>query len=206
MIVFTPWQAQNRVSFTCVLSGKTRAPRGCCKIFNIKVRFQTSCSIPTEQTLQFEQRELQHLVQHTLLTEHVAGGIVACLCDISIYPLFWILFELRWKDQEKVFTSRHTLTPVFFLLPHSNFRHAKWLDVVFYSLALPCALWDLTCFGKQREAPGFPQGCGCETSINQSYLTHRIFIDVTGSCQMLWIISHDTISNSPRNNRSFWLF
>lgn len=67
---------------------ETRALRGCCEIFNIKVLFQDSCSIPTEQTLQFVQRELQHLARQTLLTEHVAGGTVACLCDITIYLLF----------------------------------------------------------------------------------------------------------------------
>lgn len=70
-------------------------------VFYIKVCLQSSCSFPTEQTLHFVQRELQHLAQHTLLMEHVAGGIVACLCDITIYLLFWILFELRWKDREK---------------------------------------------------------------------------------------------------------
>lgn len=65
--------------------------RGCWEIFDIKVRFfffYNSCSIPTEQTLQFVQRELQHLARQTLLTEHVAGGTVACLCDITIYLLF----------------------------------------------------------------------------------------------------------------------
>lgn len=57
-------------------------------VFNIKVCFQSSCSFPTEQTLQSVQSELQHLARQTLLMEHVAGGIVARLCDIAIYLLF----------------------------------------------------------------------------------------------------------------------
>lgn len=104
-----------------------------------------------------------HLARHTLLMEHVAGGTVACLCDITIYLLFWILFELRWKDLQKVCAFRHIGTASFFpFLPRSNFTHALRLDTVFYSLLLVSACWDLTCFerGRGKYCTGFsPRIC-----------------------------------------------
>ena len=110
-------------------------------------------------------RELQHLVQQTLLIQHVAGGVAACLCDITIYLLFWILFELGWKDQEKVCTGRHILTPFFFF---SSFRLTKWLDIVFYTSA--CLVGFNQLQERARESTVFPQGYACrgqKTSISQ---------------------------------------
>lgn len=58
-------------------------------VFRIPVQFPLS--------KQFVQTELHQLARQILLMEHVAGGTIACLCDITIYLLFRILFELGWK-------------------------------------------------------------------------------------------------------------
>lgn len=92
---------------TCVLSGS-------CEIFNIKVCFQNSCSIPTEQTLQFVQKELQHLARQTLLMEHVAGGNVTCLYDITIYLLLLNFIWIGMKRSGKGVHWQTYLKPSFF--------------------------------------------------------------------------------------------
>lgn len=57
-VVLALRQAQNRVTFTCVHVFCDCALKGRWEISDIKVRFfPISCSIPTEQTLQFAQRE-----------------------------------------------------------------------------------------------------------------------------------------------------
>lgn len=50
-------------------------------VFRIPVQFPLSKYFTCAE-------ELQHLARQTLLMEHVAGGIVAYLCDITIYLLF----------------------------------------------------------------------------------------------------------------------
>lgn len=153
-------------------------------------------------------RELQHLARQTLLMEHVAGGTAACLCDITIYLLFWILFELGWKDPEKV--CRHILTPVFFFLlpPRSNFRHTNWLDIVFYTFA---CLLGFNQRGRERDTERwgeslqyFPKDMHAEGRKHQSTswcLTHWIFVDMTRSCQMFWIGGElNDMKHSPGNN------
>lgn len=165
----------------------THALRGRFQIFNIKVCFQSSRSIPSEETLQSVQTELQHLA--TLLMEHVAGGAIACLCDITIYLLFWILFELGWKDQEKVHAGRHIWSFFFSsLLPHSNLRHAKRLDIVFYTFILVPAFWEWTCFEREWERVyTISPRISMQRAENINRTTdalHITFVDMMKSCQM----------------------
>lgn len=92
--------------YMCIVL-KTCVLRRRCEIFNNKDLLQNSHWANTS----LAQREPQHLARQTLLMDYVAGGVVACFCDITIYPQFGILFELGWKDQGKVFAGRHILTP-----------------------------------------------------------------------------------------------
>ena len=140
MILSTPWQTHNGVTFTCVSSWKQACWEGVGRFSTLKCVFffYNSCSIPTEQTLQFVQRELQHLARQTLLTEHVAGGTVACVWYYhlpAVLNFIWIGMKRSGRrcSLEDVYLKPRLF---FFLLPHSNFRYAKWLDIVFYT-AIP---------------------------------------------------------------------
>lgn len=110
-------------------------------------------------------RDLLHLAQQTLLIEHVAGGTVACLCDISIYLLFWILF-LNWdeKIRKKMQYALVDISTFRFFL--SNFRGTKWLDIMFYTSG--CLLGFQQLKEKRWESTAFPRGYACrghKTSI-----------------------------------------
>lgn len=67
------------------------------------------------------------------LAVRVAGGGVARLCDISIYLLFWILFELRWKS--KGVLRQTCLNPASFLSSQTRRRR--------FILLYQRALWEL---------------------------------------------------------------
>lgn len=140
VLLLTPLQTHNRRTLTHAVSWKTYVLRGCWEIFKIKVCFLRFSSIPIEQTLQIVQRELEHLAWHALLMERVAGGTDAGLCKITIYLLFWILFELGWKDQEAQYASRHTLTPFFSFHVLVSDVSVSWCSV--YTSVLPGAFWD----------------------------------------------------------------
>ena len=72
------------VIFTSVLSGKRVRGEAVERFTTLKCVSRIPVQIPLSKHFSFC-RELRHL---TPLIERVAGGTVACLCDISIYLLF----------------------------------------------------------------------------------------------------------------------
>lgn len=167
---------------------KTHVLRGCCEIFNIKVCFQNSCSIPTEQTLS--------VCAERAVAPCAANSFNGACCWRHRCLLVWYyhlpaVLNFIWIEMKRSGKGVHWqtyLNPSFFPPPHSNFRHAKWLDIVFYTSTLPCALWDLH-WKRERGSRISPRiRMQRAEDINQSYLTHRIFVDMTRSCQMFWIV------------------
>lgn len=138
--------------------GFTRVPRtrweAVASFLDIKEPFQSSCSIPTKQTLQLG-----------------SGGAWRCAlleaallaCVISPFTCCFE-FYLNWDEKAKVFSGRLVLTRRLFF--SSQRRRRRF--ILLYDGG-PCGIW---------EGEKFPRGYA-KTKTHQSDVAFTILIDVT---------------------------
>lgn len=173
MILSTPWQTHNRVTFTCVSSWKPACWEGVGRFSTLKCVF-----------LQFLFNS--HWANTSVCAERAAAPLAAksfngaCCwrhrCLLVWYYHLPAVLNFIWIGMKRS-GRRCSLADVylkprlFFFSFHILISDAKWLDIVFYTSIPQCAFWDLTFFGKGRETTAFPQGYACrgqKTSISHT--------------------------------------
>lgn len=130
----------------CVWSGECICCEGVFIFSTLKCVFRIPVQIPLSQHF-ILCRESWSTMQGKLFSWRMLLKALLLACVISPFTCCFE-FYLNWDEKIR---KRGVLADKFFFFPHSNLRHAKRLDVVFYTSVLVSASWDLTCFERERE-------------------------------------------------------
>lgn len=196
MIIWRPWQTHNRATFTSVKPLKICVLRGFCVIFYIKVLFFFLDFLLNPHWANTP------VCAERAATPCAANSFNGACCWRHRCLLVWYyhlpaVLNFIWigmKRSGKGVCCRHVLTLVFFFFLVSFCSlisdMQKWLDIMFYIFYATLCLLGLNLLWKsKRVCSGSPRiRMQRAENINRPYLTHWIFVGVTSSYQMFWII------------------